>query len=338
MGNHVKPVGDNRSPQDVTNTKSPSSASDNSGDTLQDSTDGDYDATYSSPPSVDTLNFNSLSMTENSSPYFKSGYSHYDNPYQRGLKTNDDFNKYGQALYRPIQTNRNFHLGNAFSSRPRGRSGGGVGARNSHTWISPEAQAHSDFMVIRNSMRRLFKNAEVSKWKLNDYIAHREAMAIAEANRLAHKVKMKEEAPMLHDLTISPEVQNTLRKWGLSHGNFDQHGNYGRILGEQTIWCLDWMSGKDEIAPWPTDSEMKWEGDDRAKTGVGRFLPLPREEGPPGIPWNQLPVVEQYPLDMTARIPTMEDIYLPVDEIDDDVKYNLINKDLDQAIDALLKI
>jgi hypothetical protein len=82
---------------------------------------------------------------------------------------------------------------------------------------------------------------------------------------------------------------------------------------------------------------MKWEGDDRAKTKVGRFLPLPREEGPPGLAWSQMQVVEQYPLDQVARIPTMEDIYLPVDEIDDEVKYDLINKDLEDAIDTYLE-
>jgi hypothetical protein len=122
-----------------------------------------------------------------------------------------------------------------------------------------------------------------------------------------------------------------MRRCGLS-GNFDQVGNYGRALGEKTIWCEDWQNGKDEIAPWPCLAELKWEGDDRAKTGVGRFPPLPREQGPIGLPWNQLQAVEPYPLDQIARIPTMEDVYLPVDEIDDEVKYDLLNKDLEDAM------
>jgi hypothetical protein len=36
--------------------------------------------------------------------------------------------------------------------------------------------------------------------------------------------------------------------------------------------------------------------------------------GPPGLPWNQLPCVDQYPIDQVARIPTMKDVYLPVDD------------------------
>ena len=67
-------------------------------------------------------------------------------------------------------------------------------------------------------------------------------------------------------------------------------GNLSRTLGMKTIWCQDWMNGKDEVAPWPSLAEMKWEGDDRAKTSCGRFLPLPREEGAPAIPWGQLQV------------------------------------------------
>lgn len=67
-------------------------------------------------------------------------------------------------------------------------------------------------------------------------------------------------------------------------------GNTSRVLGMKTIWCHDWQNGKDEIAPWPSMQEMKWEGDDRAKTNCGRFLPLPREQGAQGILWSQLHV------------------------------------------------
>jgi hypothetical protein len=71
-----------------------------------------------------------------------------------------------------------------------------------------------------------------------------------------------------------------------------------------------------------------------AKTFVGRFFPLPREMGAPGMIWSQLHVVPQHPFDSMRSIPTMEDIYLPVDQIDDSVKYDLIPKDLDDHIEA----
>ncbi|KAF2829725.1 hypothetical protein CC86DRAFT_367668 [Ophiobolus disseminans] len=186
-------------------------------------------------------------------------------------------------------------------------------------------------------MRRQFRNADVSKWKYADYIAHREAMIASQANRLASKVKAKEDALSNRVPPITQETQQSLNKWGLL-GNFNQQGNLGRVLGEETIWCADWLDGKDEVAPWPSLAEMKWEGDDRAKTGVGRFLPLPREEGPPGLAWNQLPCVEQYPIDQVARIPTMEDVYLPVDDqIEEDHEY-LWSKDLEKAMDDFMEI
>ncbi|KAF2649067.1 hypothetical protein K491DRAFT_721995 [Lophiostoma macrostomum CBS 122681] len=70
-----------------------------------------------------------------------------------------------------------------------------------------------------------------------------------------------------------------------------------------------------------------WEGEDRAKTNAGRCLPLLHKLYAPGITWAQLQVVEQYELDQVARIPDMEDVYLPVDEIDDEIKPCVVGKD-----------
>ncbi|KAF2256834.1 hypothetical protein BU26DRAFT_413186 [Trematosphaeria pertusa] len=215
--------------------------------------------------------------------------------------------------------------------------GGGGGYRSSRTWVSPDAQHMQEFLLIRNSMRRLFKHSELFKWKYQDYIAHREAMLASKTAALAKSVKMKEEALELKEHTMDAKAMTSLMRLLPGEQNLSMHGNVGRVLGEKTIWCHDWMNGKDEISPWPTFPEMKWEGDDRAKTGVGRFLPLPREMGAKGISWNQLQVVEQYPMDQVQRIPTMEDVYLPVDEIDDDVKYDLLNKDLEEAMDEYLE-
>lgn len=207
--------------------------------------------------------------------------------------------------------------------------------RNSKTWMSPDSKAMQDFVVVRNAMRRLFKYSEVAKWKYGDYIAHREALVASEKARLGRLLKAKEEEQKRQ--LANPTDSYTKALGQLVTEGLHVGGNVSLVLGEKTIWCTDWQNGKDEIAPWPTFAEMKWEGDDRAKTSVGRFLPLPREMGAPGITWSQLQVVEQYPLDQVARIPTMEDIYLPIDEIDDNVKYDLITKDLEDAMDTYLE-
>ncbi|KAF2107250.1 hypothetical protein BDV96DRAFT_302644 [Lophiotrema nucula] len=202
-----------------------------------------------------------------------------------------------------------------------------IGFRHSRTWLSRDTKEYQEYLVVRNAMRRLFKHSEVAQMKFADYIAHREAMVAARKEKLSRAMELKVEERKAN----VPPIQSLFS----SHSElFD--GNFSAFLRLPTIWCVDWQNGKDEVAPWPSYAEMKWEGDDRAKTGVGRFLPLPREMGAPGITWNQLQAIEQYPLDKTCLIPDMEDVYLPVDEIDDAVKYDLITKDLEEAIDAAL--
>ncbi|RMZ74234.1 lon protease [Pyrenophora seminiperda CCB06] len=300
-------------------------------DTLNDdrSTDvrsnNDGAAPLSSPASPDALDFGSLTIVDESPRARKNKEERYSVPAQRGPKHNDT-NLHGTP-------GRDFRGHNRIGFSYNGRGGAG-GFRNSRTWMSPEAQAQQDFLMIRNSMRRLFKYSDVAKWKLSDYLAHREAVVASRAKKLGQEVELTGEAPYVSG-PISLEVQEFLRRCGL-HGNFDEVGNFGRVLGLQTIWCKDWLNGKDEVSPWPSIAEMKWEGDDRAKTGVGRFLPLPREEGPPGLLWNQLPVIEQYPIDQVCQIPTMEDVYLPVDYyIEEDHQY-LWSNELEQEIDAFL--
>jgi hypothetical protein len=202
---------------------------------------------------------------------------------------------------------------NPYSSPSPGSAARGYNSqRNTRTWLSPEAQATQGLMMVRNAVRRTFKNAEIAKWKIADYISHQQAMCTAASSTAALRAHQTATSPPWIAPVFTPEVQRTLRRWGL-HGNFN-----------------------DEVAPWPSAAELKWEGDDRAKTGVGRFPPLPREEGPQGLPWHALEVVEQYPLDQIAQIPTMEDVFLPVDEIEEDVRGKLLWKKIEDAIDEFL--
>jgi len=231
----------------------------------------------------------------------------------------------------PSQSGRN---GRNFPRPFTKYAAGSAAHRNSHTWVSPENQHMQEFLVIRNSMRRLFKNSEVSKWKFDDYVAHKEAAVESKKQLLAAKIKIKEEEKGFKVPARAEALESLMTR--LPNNNYGMEPGRSRVLNEKTIWCLGWEVEKEEVAPWPTYAELKWEGDDRAKTGVGRYPPLPRENGAAGIPWNQLQAIEQHPLDCVGRIPTMEDVYLPVDEIDDNVKYNLITKDLEDAIDKYL--
>ena len=48
------------------------------------------------------------------------------------------------------------------------------------------------------------------------------------------------------------------------------------VLGEKSVWGLG-AGGEREGADWPTREELKFEGEGRAKQGLLRRLPLPRE-------------------------------------------------------------
>lgn len=268
--------------------------------------------------------------TITNSRFFQSGARPFDNNGSTSLASKDTGFRPPKGPFEQTRPYKFRNQGTGF------HQGGGGGFRTSRTWISPDAQHHHEFQIIRNAMKRLFKYSEVAKWKFEDYIAHREAMLASQKARLAKVVAQRELERNLRAPPMEADKAKALNRLLPGEQNLAMVGNVGRVLGEKTIWCTDWTKGKEEISPWPSLAEMKWEGDDRAKTGVGRFLALPREPGAPGIPWNQLQVVEQYPIDQVGRIPTMEDIYLPVDEIEDADKYDLINKSLGDAIEEYL--
>jgi hypothetical protein len=315
-----------------TSTAMPSPPSGSSSDTLHESESFEDDRKYLnlSPLSTSTLNFEDLQIHDDDLSHQHKYVQRFSGPQY------NDFKQHHSPAPAQVQSAQHFRRNNYHHRYDHGFTLGSGAQRNTRTWMSDEARAAQEFLVVRNSMKRQFKNSEIARWKVADYIAHREAVMAAKAKRLVQQAQGLKDEANFRVPPISPSTQDMMRRCGLQ-GNFEQVGNRGRALGAETIWCDDWKNGKDEIAPWPCMAELKWEGDDRAKTGVGRYPPLPREQGPPGIAWIQLQVIEQYPIDQIARIPTMEDVYLPVDEIDEEVKYDLLNKDLEDAMDACLE-
>ncbi|CAI6252998.1 unnamed protein product [Periconia digitata] len=275
----------------------------------------------------------------------RSGFFAKNNP----LYTERDIPNGGQQSSSPIEapTRPARYVPTQPAYQHRARNAGAWGKnqannyRSSRTWHSPEAQRYHDYQLVRNAMRRLFKKSEVAKWTYDDYIKHLEATLASKKAHLDKVLATKEHERLdkLHNgrFYTSPQTLKAIEKGCLPNGNDTLQGNTSRALAMKTIWCPDWKNGKEEIANWPTLQEMKWEGDDRAKTGVGRFPPLPRENGPPSIPWNQLPVVEQYELDEVARIPTLEDVLLPVDEIPDEDAPLFVDQHVWDAIDEYLE-
>jgi hypothetical protein len=323
------------SPRD-TKVSSPSSPSDDSGTLQGDSSPIATRVTsldMESASRKDSPNNDIASITE--SRFFGTDRPFFDDNSDKRSPRNVDVRPNGSEKSLPnIPTEPARYKAVRTTSTPY--HSGGNGFRNSRTWVSPDTQYQHDFAFVRNAMRRLFKHSDVAKWRLTDYIAHREAMLESQKKRLSKCVSQKEHELELGVRHIEPKAFHTFNELLPGH-NLSMEGNKSRVLGQKTIWCHEWMNGKDDFAPWPTMAEMKWEGDDRAKTGVGRFPPIPREVGAPGIAWNQLQAVEVYPIDQVWRIPQLDDILLPVDEIDEETKPNLLNSDLEIAMDEYLE-
>lgn len=75
--------------------------------------------------------------------------------------------------------------------------------------------------------------------------------------------------------------------------------NRSTVLCHETIWA-PWSTATETHpeALWPDRTEFQYEGDDRAKSAVGRFLPLPRKPGNETVNWKAREQLQPYrPLD-----------------------------------------
>jgi hypothetical protein len=217
----------------------------------------------------------------------------------------------------------------------RGGRGGYVPSRK---WVSPETAAHDEYRVMRNAMQRLFPKSAVAKMTEAEYAQHKKDLRAdyaeeLEASRAGNDKYHGRSWTPLVDLEEDNEEDNMPKDGAALMAGLINPDNRSAVLCLPTIWCKNWRNGKEEVAPWPTPAEMRWEGDDRAKTDCGRFLGLPREPGHPQIHWQQLNVIPQYPLDEVARIPTIEDTHAPVEEIPVLRVFDFINRDLLERID-----
>jgi hypothetical protein len=135
---------------------------------------------------------------------------------------------------------------------------------------------------------------------------------------------------------LPPEVDNFMKKMKFRYNANPPTRGY--VLSERTIWCpapsVPWR----QQPAWPCKAEMDWEGDQRVATENGRFgryPPLPRiDPNNDSVAWHLKPRLRPYPFDDPWLVPTMEDIYLPVDQIEDpEIIGTLLNSDLFLGID-----
>ncbi|KAF2141240.1 uncharacterized protein K452DRAFT_309029 [Aplosporella prunicola CBS 121167] len=201
---------------------------------------------------------------------------------------------------------------------------------NSKTWIAPGVRETEAYQVTINSVKRHFPKSAVAHWNVSTWITHKVAMADAKLRVGQRRLAAKEAEAGLAMEPGYPTLHKAMDDKELSAGQT-------AVLCMHSIWCNKNFDAQWRIiAPWPGMAELKWEGDDRARTKVGRFLPLPREPSPDNLPWNQRMRLRQSMWDENWKIPTEEDVLYPMWQLSEETeldKHYLVNQDLLDALD-----
>lgn len=182
---------------------------------------------------------------------------------------------------------------------------------SSRTWVSPKVKANEHRSTVNYARRRVCPNSPF--WPPNfDVVRHKQDWEAgrrrASEQKMARDLEVAEERQRLQNtrFPIPPYVRPAF-------GDREYNTNHGPVLFRQTIFCPSWQKGKEDIAPWPTKSEMKYEGDDRISTDRlhRRFPGAPRVEGNETVNWQHRAVIDQYPFDdFYYPIPRAVDIFL----------------------------
>ncbi|KAF4313506.1 hypothetical protein GTA08_BOTSDO00316 [Botryosphaeria dothidea] len=200
----------------------------------------------------------------------------------------------------------------------------------SWTWSSPRALQEDLYTVAKVSVERHFRGYDrnlvealkgLDKW-------------------CEHATNMKVVAIKLEERRIEEkEIYKRLRSKEDVHKPFDGRKlsvGMGAVLCFHTLWCSDYKTDWRKLAPWPSIAEQKWEGEDRARTKVGRYFPLPRQPSNGSVPWNYLPMITSSPFDQIWKVPSELDILYPMDQVTAETeqdKHMLLNQDILDAID-----
>ena len=212
---------------------------------------------------------------------------------------------------------------------------------NSKKWIAPGVREKQRHEKLNQARAKICKESPF--WPLNfDVETHRREFAALQQARLdsssytslsssggsPHMRPELDDAPITPsqhsptDLSDTPPTTPPGSGYTAFSGKLDTDAdittttttfntNLSPVLSLPTVFTPNYKLGKDFIAPWPSRSEMKYEGDDRIATDKlhARFLGAPRVEGNETVNWQHRNVIEQYPLENYNHIPTALEVF-----------------------------
>lgn len=209
-------------------------------------------------------------------------------------------------------------------------------------WESPRYRDKESKRGINQARRRVCPRSPI--WHENfDRAQHKmeweAGLERLRQRKFAESVKLAVEQQRLRQLGFSPPPHPM--RTAFDGKTFDK--NRSTVLSRTTIFCPQFKNGKEDVAPWPEHSEMKYEGEDRISTDKlhRRFLGAPRVEGNMSVNWQQRTIILQYPFDdFYYPIPNAVEIMLrthhvPALEVENKIGEHLIGKELMGLLDPL---
>lgn len=178
---------------------------------------------------------------------------------------------------------------------------------SSRTWVNPKVKENAQRQKLNFARGKVCRRSPF--WSQDfDLPAHRKDWETGRSRRAEQRIARALEVTEARQkaqstrFPVPPPVRTAFDGKELP-------GHYSPVLCVETLFCPKFEEGKQNIAPWPSKAEMKYEGDDRISTDVihGRVLGAPRVEGNETVNWQMRAIIEQYAMD--------EFIYPPPDEV-----------------------
>jgi hypothetical protein len=159
----------------------------------------------------------------------------------------------------------------------------------SKTWKSNDTKQKDQYARLSTLLHHFAPVSPFIPRTYGVWVQHRASMNTMEMENMKKNIAIKQSRN-----TVAAKVPIRSLLDGKTYTD-----NRSSVLSLETIWA-SWSSPTDKHpeALWPDRTEFQYEGDDRAKSDVGRFLPLPRKPGNETVNWKAREQLQPYrPLD-----------------------------------------
>lgn len=181
---------------------------------------------------------------------------------------------------------------------------------SSRSWVNPKIKENAQRQRLNMARRKVCPRSPF--WSADfDIEAHRKEWELGRSRRIEQRLMNEFDDAEARKKTSSERFPVRPKpRTAFGGKTFETH--YSPVLSMETIFCPNFEqgdNGRANIAPWPSKSEMKYEGDDRISTDQihGRVLASPRVEGNETVSWQMRGMIQQY---------TMDDfLYPPPDDV-----------------------